>query len=81
MIQMKEKIVKRRTDREKADKVIQLQQEKERRERGQKLGETQEERDRMMRKREAEKGKREKEVSNMSILCIHTYLQFMAHLF
>ena len=58
---MKLKIVELRKMKEREEKNNQLKQEKERRERGQKMGETQEERDRMMRKREAEKIKKEKE--------------------
>lgn len=60
---MKNKIKKRREDREKQEKADEIRREKERRERGQKMDETLEERQRMMRKREAERIKKEKEVS------------------
>lgn len=59
---MKNKIKQRREEKAKAEKSEEIRREKERRERGQKMDETIEERQRLMRKREAERLKREKEV-------------------
>lgn len=60
--EMKDKIKKRREDRDKQEKADEIRREKERRERGQKMEETLEERQRLQRKREAERIKKEKEV-------------------
>jgi thioredoxin len=58
---LQEKIKLRREDRAKQEKAEEIRREKERRERGQKMDETLEERQRIMRKREAERLKKEKE--------------------
>lgn len=58
--EIQEKIKKRKEEKLKAEREAEIKREKERRERGQKVGEIQEERDRAMRKREAERAKKEK---------------------
>jgi uncharacterized UBP type Zn finger protein len=61
--EMKNRIKQRREEKAKIEKNEEIRREKERRERGQKMDETIEERQRLMRKREAERLKREKEVT------------------
>jgi hypothetical protein len=56
-------VKQRRQERERAEKAEEIRREKERRERGPKLDETQEKRESMMRKRENEKIKKEKEAN------------------
>jgi hypothetical protein len=60
---IKERVAQRKAERAKQEKAEEIRKEKERRERGQKIDETLEERQRLQRKREAEKMKKEKEVS------------------
>lgn len=65
---IKDKVKQRRAERAQIEKQEEIKREKERRERGQKMDETMEERQRMMRKREAEKAKKEKLVSINSVV-------------
>ena len=61
---IKDKVKERKSERAKQDKVEEIRKEKERRERGQQIDQTLEERQRLQRKRDAEKMKKEKDVSD-----------------
>ncbi len=64
---IKDKVKERKAERARAEKADEIRKEKERRERGQKIDETLEERQRLARKREAEKMKKEKDVSKTGL--------------
>ena len=71
---IKDKVKDRKAERARQEKAEEIRREKERRERGQKIDETLEERQRLQRKRDADRIKREKDVSDAyfvyKIICI-----------
>ncbi len=74
MAAIKDRVKQRREEKAKEARADEIKREKERRERGSKIDETLEERQRMARKREAEKMKKEKDVSRLMSLCMHIML-------
>lgn len=76
--ELKAKIESKRKERENADKIAALANEKARREQGQNIQNIQEERDRLLRKREIERQKKEKEVCQYK--CIHHITISFLHL-
>lgn len=67
---VRDRVKERKAERVRQDKVDEIKREKERRERGQKIDETLEERQRLQRKREADRLKKEKDVSVSVCVCV-----------